>query len=585
MKAYRLTLGDVARWIGLALIFCGLLTAPRALAGTWVTVASEPTNHDGIGMMLLLSDGTVMCSHSNANDGLWFKLTPDKYGSYVNGTWSELANATYGRLYYTSAVLTNGTVFVAGGEYGSGKTHIQIYDPVADSWTELFPPQSLYNPSIGDYFADTISDLTPDGSVLMAPALNTAGLQDTTLLYNPGANVWSDTGPLAQGVPGQGECSWAKLADGSILTIDPEFGSNPNHYSERFIPALNQWIPDQSLPISIWNTVPAGGSCEIGPGVTLPNGNVFFAGGNGNYALYTASGNTNFGSWATFPVTNGLESADMPGAMMANGKILLLMANNCNNGGCLNQTYYFYEYDYSVNPPAGTFTPVTAPTNNFAGGAAPFMLDLPDGTVLVSTGGFSRLIDYQPDGPPLAAGKPTITSITPNADSSFHLVGTGLNGISEGAGFGDDGQMATDYPLVRLTNNSSGLVFYARTYNWSGSSIQTGNTPETTEFTVTNADIPSGSYSLVVVANGIASDPVTFYSPVWVDFNYSSPFNYYFGTYDDPYNTLAEGTNAVVSGGTIFLKASTQPSVSSETMTISKPMTITSVFGPSTIGQ
>src|ERR1700677_4547899 len=148
MKAYRLTLGDVARWIGLALIFCGLLTAPRARAGTWVTVASQPTNNDGIGMMLLLSDGTVMCSHSNANDGLWFKLTPDKYGSYVNGTWSELANATYGRLYYTSAVLTNGTVFVAGGEYGSGKTHIQIYDPVADSWTELFPPQSLYNPSI-----------------------------------------------------------------------------------------------------------------------------------------------------------------------------------------------------------------------------------------------------------------------------------------------------------------------------------------------------------------------------------------------------------------------------------------------------
>jgi hypothetical protein len=185
----------------------------------------------------------------------------------------------------------------------------------------------------------------------------------------------------------------------------------------------------------------------------------------------------------------------------------------------------------------------------------------------------------------LAAGKPTITSITPNADSSFHLVGTGLNGISEGAGFGDDGQMATDYPLVRLTNNSSGLVFYARTYNWSGSSIQTGNTPETTEFTLTNLTLLSGSYSLVVVANGIASDPVTFYSPVWVDFNYSSPFNYYFGTYDDPYNTLAEGTNAVVSGGTIFLKASTQPSVSSETMTISKPMTITSVFGPSTIGQ
>ena len=85
-----------------------------------------------------------------------------------------------------------------------------------------------------------------------------------------------------------------------------------------------------------------------------------------------------------------------------------------------------------------------------------------------------------------------------------------------------------------------------------------------------------------VIANGIASDPVTFHSPVWVDFNYGGPF--YFGTYSFPYSTLAQGTNGVTSGGTIAINASVQPSASHETMTISKPMTIISVFGPSTIG-
>jgi hypothetical protein len=70
-------------------------------------------------------------------------------------------------------------------------------------------------------------------------------------------------------------------------------------------------------------------------------------------------------------------------------------------------------------------------------------------------------------------------------------------------------------------------------------------------------------------------------SPVWVDFNYSGIQN---GTYQDPFKTLAQGTNAVASGGTIAINATVQPSRSSETMTISKPMTIISVNGPSTIG-
>jgi hypothetical protein len=194
---------------------------------------------------------------------------------------------------------------------------------------------------------------------------------------------------------------------------------------------MNQWIPDRSLPVNLWNIVSAGGSCEIGPGVLLPNGKAFFAGGSGNYALYTPSGNTNLGAWTTFLFPNGLESADMPAAMMANGKILLILANNCNNAGCLGQTYYYYEYDYSVNQPAGAFTAVPAPTTNISSDQVPFMLDLPDGTVLLSTGGTPQLLVYQPVGSPPASGKPAITSISPNADASFHLVGTGLNGISK----------------------------------------------------------------------------------------------------------------------------------------------------------
>ena len=71
--------------------------------------------------------------------------------------------------------------------------------------------------------------------------------------------------------------------------------------------------------------------------------------------------------------------------------------------------------------------------------------------------------------------------------------------------------------------------------------------------------------------------------PVWVDFNYTgSPQN---GTYQNPFQTLAQAASAVPSGGTVAINATDQPSESSQTITITKAMTIVSVAGPSTIGQ
>jgi hypothetical protein len=66
---------------------------------------------------------------------------------------------------------------------------------------------------------------------------------------------------------------------------------------------------------------------------------------------------------------------------------------------------------------------------------------------------------------------------------------------------------------------------------------------------------------------------------VYVDFNYNgSP---QLGTYDYPFPTLAQGTNAVSSGGTIIFKTTGS---SPETMRISKPMTFISVGGPASVG-
>jgi hypothetical protein len=208
------------------------------------------------------------------------------------------------------------------------------------------------------------------------------------------------------------------------------------------------------------------------------------------------------------------------------------------------------------------------------------MLLLPDGTVLYSHMN-TDLYVYQPGGMPVASGKPVISAVHVNFDGSYHLSGTGFNGISAGAAYGDDAQMDSNYPLVRLTDGG-GNNLYACTHNWSSTGVMTRDTPVSTEFTLPSY-LPPGIYSLVVIANGISSDPVTLDAYVWVDFNYRGGLQS--GTYPYPYKTLTQGVAAVSSGGTIAFNANVQPSLSHETITISTPMTLISVGGSTTIGQ
>ena len=96
------------------------------------------------------------------------------------------------------------------------------------------------------------------------------------------------------------------------------------------------------------------------------------------------------------------------------------------------------------------------------------MLVLPDGNVLLSTLKQSTLGSsrQQKARRPLAwasDGKQDHHSI--NGSNTYTLTGTQFNGLSEGASYGDDAEMSSNYPIIKLTN-SSGTVKYARTFNW-----------------------------------------------------------------------------------------------------------------------
>ncbi len=574
-----------------------LLVAPASsrAVGMWSKINNYPSGNAGPGHKMLLTDGSVMVQASGGT--AWYSLTPDNHGHYTNGNWSVLKRMNDSREYYSSDVMKDGRVFVAGGEDGSGDSTAEIFDPTANagigSWTYIPPPTNLFNPST-DQFSDSDSILLTDGTILITPV--TVNSDPGTLIYDGGANAWSSA--LGDRQVSQDEATWVKLPDDSILTIDINESNNPNT-AERYIPSLSSWIAESNTPVSV-----DGFGREMGPAFLISSNRAFFFCGSGHTLYYTATGTASPGAWsqgpdmpllntnqyppAYFYATNNsvvsiinnpaiLTTEDTPAAMLSSGKILCQLSRD---GG--HDAAWFYEYD----PVAETFTPAPCPTNPTPGSVyltaslrtdATSMLLLPDGTVLYNdTGG---LYVYQPDStPPLAAGKPAIASVSWNANGSLHLAGTLFNGISQGTSQGDDEQQDSNFPLVQFTDGS-GNVSYGRTFNWSTAGVYTGNRLVSTDATapagITNSPVP---YSLRIVANGFASDPISFYGPVWVDFNYTGATQN--GNISTPYKTLAAGTNAVATGGAIFVK----PGDSSETMTISKPMTIIAVGGPATIG-
>ncbi len=437
------------------------------LSASWTALTqSRPI---GIGTMNLLSDGSVIMTDGGSS---WARLVPTSSGSYVSGTWTRLANAAYTRLYDATQLLQNGQLFVAGGEYGTGASTGEIYNPLTNAWTEL-PSQSF------GAFIDSNSMVLPNGNVLIAPVAPSSS--GHTTIFNTSTDTWSQGPKLYRGSSAD-EQSWVELPDGSILTVD---GSST---SERYIPSLNQWVNDGTVPDDLFDSLG-----EIGPAVLLPDGQAIFFGATSNTAIYTPSGTSSPGTWVAGPtIPNGNGCDDAPAAVLRDGTVLLAAGPS----GTYNGPTTFYTY----NPTGNTFSAVTGAPSI---GGAPYgsrMLALPNGDVLFASG--STIYDYNPDTTPLAAATPAITSITPNSDGSMLLTGTLLNGIDAGATYGDDAQMNTNFPIVQLVQGSS--VYYARTYNWSSTGVATGSTPETTDFTLP-LGIPAGTYSVYLVANGISS--------------------------------------------------------------------------------
>jgi Kelch motif protein len=480
------------------------------MPGTWQPLTNPPSFLAST--MLLLTDAKVMCHEIDVVNGAmvpsknWWLLTPDAYGSYVNGTWSPLSPMKNSRLYYASAVLADGRVFVAGGEEsdaGGDTKKCEMYQPSTDSWTSIDPPAGW------DYIGDAPCAVLPDGRMLLGSIVDTK-----TAIYDPISNTWtSAASKQAPDESNSAEETWTLLPDGSVLTVECSNASSnpPGKCSERYIPPpSDQWVSAGNTPAPLVQMGPYGS--EIGPAVLLPDGRLFAIGATGHTALYTLPDTPHpQGLWAAgpdFPRPPGnstgpsMEAKDAPACLLPNGNVLCAVGPHDYANDYPGPTYFF-EFDGS------SLAAAPAPPN--AANNSPFegrMLLIPSGQVLFSAG-TSSIYVYTPSGSPNSAWKPEITSCPSHLVTfcSYSLEGLQLNGLSQAVAYGDDASAATNYPLVRITQN--GTVVYCRTFDHSTMAVATGVSPESTWFTVPSKGLQDGPADLCVIANGIVSDAVS----------------------------------------------------------------------------
>jgi hypothetical protein len=464
------------------------------MAGMWQALTHQPAFNAST--MLLLTDGTIMCQ--DAGGASWWKLTPDGSGNYMSGTWSALAPMHNTRLYYASAVLADGRVFVAGGEYsnaGSETNAAEIYDPVLDTWTPISAPPGWAE------IGDAACCVLPDGRVMLG------NLDDTrTAFYDPTTNTWT-AGPNKG--DSASEETWTLLPDETVLAV--QCRNHPN--AEKYVEAANAWVSAGATP----GDLVEGASIEIGPAFLLPDGRAFCIGATNRTAIYSMPPIANQpGHWTagpTFPndpMGRNLGAKDAPGCLMPNGKVLCVVGPVDGVFGDFLGPTSFFEFDGSA------LHRVPDPPN---AGGPPFvgrMMLTPQGQVLFATGTHA-LYAYIPDGAPDPAWRPHITSCptTLNAFSSYTLQGRQLNGLSQAVGYGDDASSATNYPMVKLRNAATGHVAYCRTFNHSTMGVATGLTIQSTNFHVPGG-FPLGHAQLCVVANGIESDCINVNIRPWI---------------------------------------------------------------------
>ena len=480
--------------------------------GTWTEITNRPwyPNLDQsddspwayVAGMHLLTDGSVAFNCGRA----WYKLTPDRQGSYVDGSWTRIARRPALNVYYQSAMMADGQLMVWYGEWGDlngGAIDPVVYNPVEDEWTYRAPGVTFSSRP-----PDIPGSILPDGKVIVGRGPLGFGVENC-IVYDPVSTTWSQTPMMHYPWSESGFCL---RQDGTVLHYQGGVGNYYGPGGEIYNPVTNTWTAT-SVPANVEGQPeldPFYRTLDMGPLISLVNGDIIQIGSlnSGATLRYSAAGEWSTGP--TMPILSGqtrhAASEDRCAAILPNGN-WLVEAGEWDSTGTWTVDTRVMEFDGT------TFGELANQRPNFEPwGYLSYAVPLPTGQVLMQSG--QRLWVFTPaDSTPPSGAAPVLTSVsdsTIGAGSTYTVNGQRLNGVSIGGGMKDEMGQNFNFPIVKLTYGDGTIVFCytAGIRRQSNNVTYMGIDPSIltrADFTVP-ATAPNGACTLTVCAHGMESN-------------------------------------------------------------------------------
>jgi hypothetical protein len=455
----------------LAVLF-GLSMSTRhvaaASAGTWTNTGSLLVPQDYPTDILLANGKVLLIDPAGASAELYDPATH---------VWTATAGLRVARFSFSSTLLADGRVLVAGGWNSQSEylSSAEIYNPQTGNWTST----GLMKHRRGHH----TGTLLPNGNVLVTGGIDVfTSVTATAEVYNPDTGAWTLTGPMSNG---RSDYLSTLLPDGKVL-VAGGFAAHGLYLTNCELYDLNTGNWTNTGPLNIARTATRIGHSTV---TLLANGQVLAAGGN----VYQVNENGTLASAELFDPASGTWTmtdslpgprSDHSATLLLNGKVLVAGGTDGTNN--LSSALL---YDPTNSSWATTTSLLAAHEDQGA-------TLLPNGTVLVMGGNdttsFPTAIAevYDPGVSSGESSQPQINSVSLlNSTNGLTLSGSGFGGISN--------------LVIQLMSLNNGVRVSLPATSWSANSITSASQP----------CVPFGCLMATLFVNGVPSVERIFNNP------------------------------------------------------------------------